>query len=209
MVAGRAERAYLRDYATMMEAVPFPSLVFDHRWDVVLGNSAFDELFQGIGPHPTAMPRHNFLRFVLFHPDAGSVLADHETSWCLPMLAQFAAAMDAHGDDQGLQDLRRDITRDPIMDAAYQQGLPRWVRSVGADVVRQDAPLRPLHHPDSARGRTLCRVVSESSPTLEALGFTRMTLVLREPARVAGGDRPRRRSAARHERSHLRTVPAR
>ena len=31
-------QAYLQDYATLLEAVPFPSFVFDDRWDVVLSN---------------------------------------------------------------------------------------------------------------------------------------------------------------------------
>jgi hypothetical protein len=90
-------QAYLQDCATLLEAVSFPSFVVDHRWDVVLTNNAFRTLFRGVGPHPTAMPAGNFLRFVLFHPDAPSVLGDHEASWCLPMLAHFAATLERHG----------------------------------------------------------------------------------------------------------------
>ncbi|NUR40662.1 MAG: hypothetical protein HOV73_11320, partial [Streptomyces sp.] len=124
-------QAYLQDYATLLEAVPFPSVVLDRRWDVVLSNAAFASLFGGVGPHPTAMPDDNFLRFVLFHPDAGSVLGEHESSWCLPMLAHFAAAVERDGHDHGLQAIRREIAQDPIMDAAYRHGLPHWIRAVG------------------------------------------------------------------------------
>ena len=187
----------------LLEAVPFPSVVFDHRWDVVLSNAAFETLFDGVGTHPTAMPGDNFLRFVLFHPDAGSVLGEHESRWCLPMLAHFAAAVERNGQDRGLQSIRRDIAQDPIMEAAYRQGLPHWIRAVGPDAVEHDGAVRPLLHPDPRWGATDCRVVDETPRTLQDMGYTRMTLVLREtrPAR------PRARTA-RHAAAHLRVVPA-
>ncbi|MGV9290694.1 MmyB family transcriptional regulator [Streptomyces sp. NPDC003719] len=196
-------QAYLQDYATLLEAVPHPSLVVDHRWDVVLANGAFRTLFRGAGPHPTAMPDDNFLRFVLFHPDASAVLADHESSWCLPMLAQFAAAMETFGHDAGLQAVRRDIAQDPIMEAAYRQGLPHWVRAVGVEAVEHDGAVRLLHHPDPRRGDTECRVVVETPRSLEELGYTRLTLVLRETRRT-----PQRSGRARRPGTHLRVVSA-
>ncbi|WP_320779647.1 hypothetical protein [Streptomyces sp. CRN 30] len=199
-------RAYLQDYATYLEAVPFPSVVFDHRWDVVLSNSAYDRLFHGVGPHPTAMPEDNFLRFVLFHPDAASVLGEHESRWCLPMLAGFAAAVERHGQDRGLQSIRRDIAQDPIMDAAYRQGVPHWIRAVGPAAAEDDGAVRPLLHPDPRWGRTDCRVVGETPKTLQELGYARITLVLREARRPAAGPRGARRD--RRNASHLSVVPA-
>ncbi|MEV0934328.1 hypothetical protein [Streptomyces phaeochromogenes] len=196
----REAQAYLQDYAALLEAVTFPSVVVDHRWDVVLANGAFETLFRGVGPHPTAMPGDNFLRFVLFHPDAGTVLGEHESSWCLPMLAHFAAAVERHGHDHGLQSILRDIAQDPIMDAAYRHGLPHWIRSVGPDAVEHDGALRPLLHPDPRWGRTDCRIVGETTKTLQGMGYTRLTLVLRE-ARRAPARRTRRAS------SHLSVVP--
>jgi hypothetical protein len=196
-------QAYLQDYTALLEAVPFPSLVVDHRWDVVLANGAFRTLFQGAGPHPTAMPDDNFLRFVLFHPDAATVLGEHESSWCLPMLAHFAAALERYGHDPGLQAVRRDIAQDPIMEAAYRQGLPHWVRAVGDRAVEHDGAVRPLHHPDPRRGTTECRVVVETSGALQELGYTRLTLVLREPPRTT-----HRSPRAHRAPSHLRVVPA-
>ncbi|WP_405650003.1 hypothetical protein [Streptomyces sp. NBC_00019] len=196
-------RAYLQDYATLLEAVPFPSVVLDHRWDVVLSNTAFETLFRGVGPHPTAMPDDNFLRFVLFHPDAGTVLGEHESSWCLPMLAHFAAAVERHGHDQGLQSIRRDIAQDPIMEAAYRHGLPHWIRAVGERAFAHDGGVRPVLHPDPRWGATDCRVVDETSSTLRELGYTRLTLVLRETRPTPARSRGARRSAA-----HLTVVPA-
>ncbi|GAA4318565.1 hypothetical protein GCM10023086_42070 [Streptomyces venetus] len=196
-------QAYLEDYAAFMEAVPSPSLVVDHCWDVVLTNSAFRSLFGAVGPHPSAMPGDNFLRFVLFHPDAPAVLGEHESSWCLPMLAHFARSVESHGPDHGLQAIRREIAQDPIMEAAYRHGLPHWIRSVGEAAVEQDGAVRPLLHPDPRWGATDCRIVAETSTTLGELGCTRLTFVLREARRALSRDRRPRRTA-----SHLRVVPA-
>ncbi|NEC85871.1 hypothetical protein [Streptomyces sp. SID12501] len=203
---GPEAQAYLRDYATLLEALAFPSVVLDHRWDVVLSNTAFETLFRTVGPHPTAMPGDNFLRFVLFHPDAGTVLGEHESSWCLPMLAHFAAAVEVHAQDRGLQAIRRDIAQDPIMEAAYRQGLPHWIRAVGAEAVQHDGAVRPLLHPDPRWGATECRVVGETPKSLEDMGYTRLTLVLRETRRAA--DAPRGPRRPRRSASHLSVVPA-
>ena len=199
-------QAYLQDYATLLDAVSFPSVVLDQRWDVVLANTGFASLFRGVGSHPTAMPGDNFLRFVLFHPDASTVLGEHESRWCLPMLAHFAAAVESHGHDHGLQAIRRDIAQDPIMEAAYRQGLPHWIRAVGARAVEQDGSVRPLIHPDPRWGVTECRVVDETPRTLADMGYTRLTLILRPVRRPAPPARrtPRPRRAA----SHLSVVPA-
>ncbi|GAA1425517.1 hypothetical protein GCM10009601_32660 [Streptomyces thermospinosisporus] len=196
-------QAYLEDYATVLEAVSFPSLVVDHRWDVLLTNSAFRTLFREVGPHPTAMPDDNFLRFVLFHPDAATVLGDHESSWCLPMLAHFAQTAERYGHDHELQSIRRDIAQDPIMEAAYRHGLPHWLRVVGERAAEHDGAVRPLRHPDPRWGTTECRIVAETTGTLKELGCTRLTLVLREARRAPA--RPRR---SRRAVSHLRVVPA-
>ncbi|GAB2713267.1 hypothetical protein [Streptomyces bullii] len=193
-------QAYLRDCATLMEAVPFPSFLVDHRWDVVLANSAFRSLFVRVGPHPTAMPDENFLRFVLFHPDAATVLGEHEPSWCLPMLAHFAAALERYGHDPALQSVRRDIAQDPLMEAAYRQGLPHWIHAVGEEAVEHDGAVRPLLHPDPRWGATDCRIVVETPRTLEGMGYTRLTLVLRETRRAP--------ARARRAAAHLRVVPA-
>ncbi|KES08922.1 hypothetical protein BU52_02410 [Streptomyces toyocaensis] len=196
-------QAYLQDYAALLEAAPFPSLVVDHRWDVLLTNSAFRTLFQDVEPHPTALPGDNFLRFVLFHPDAATVLGDHESSWCLPMLAHFAKAVERHGHDHGLQAIRRDIAQDPIMEAAYRHGLPHWLRAVGERAAEHDGAVRPLLHPDPRWGVTDCRIVVETTGTLQEMGCVRLTLVLRETRRAAAPGRRTRRAA-----SHLRVVSA-
>ena len=202
---GTETRTYLQDYATLLEAVTFPSVVLDHRWDVVLANTAFASLFGAVGPHPTAMPGDNFLRFVLFHPDASTVLAEHESRWCLPMLAHFAAAVEQHGHDHCLQSIRREIAQDPIMDAAYRHGLPHWIRAVGEQAVEHDGAVRPLVHPDPRWGTTDCRIVEETPRALKAMGYTRLTLVLRPARRPATATR--RTVRPPRTTGHLSVVP--
>ncbi|HEY8978188.1 MAG TPA: hypothetical protein VIU15_01240 [Streptomyces sp.] len=208
---GHEARAYLQDYAALLEAVAFPSVVLDQRWNTVIANTAFRTLFREVGPHPTAMPEDNFLRFVLFHPDASTVLGDHEARWCLPMLAQFAAVLERSGDDHELQAIRREIAQDPIMEAAYRHGLPLWIREAGPAGVALDGAVRPLLHPDPRWGATDCRVVTEATETLqEDLGCVRLTLVLREP-RKARPQHTARRAGARAGRragGHLTVVPS-
>ncbi|MEV5322285.1 hypothetical protein AB0K92_32385 [Streptomyces sp. NPDC052687] len=199
-------QAYLEDYAALLQTVPFPSVVVDRGWDVVLANNAFESLFRGVGPHPTAMPWDNFLRFVLFHPDAGTVLGEHEARWCLPMLAHFADAVERHAQDSRLQAIRREIAQDPIMEAAFRQGLPHWIRAVGDAAVEHDGAIRPLLHPDPRWGATDCRIVGETPRTLQRLGYTRLTLVMRQPRRAASASR--RRAGVRRAAGHLSVVPA-
>ena len=120
------------------------------------------------------------------------------------MLAHFAAAVERHDQDRVLQSIRRDIAQDPIMEAAYRQGLPHWIRSVGVDAVEHDGAVRPLLHPDPRWG-TDCRVVGDTPKTLQDMGYSRMTLVLRE-ARPAA-DTPCRPRPARRTANHLSVVP--
>lgn len=203
---GCEAQAYLHDYAALLEAVSFPSLVVDHRWNVVMANGAFETLFRGVRPHPTAMPGDNFLRFVLFHPDARDVLGEHEPGWCLPMLAHLRTALERCPHDHELQAIRREVAQDPIMEAAYRQGLPHWIRAVGEAATRLDGAVRLLLHPDPRRGPTECRIVDETTPTLLGAGCTRLTMVLRDARRpVAAARRPRR---PRGTGAHLTVVPA-
>ncbi|UQX03900.1 helix-turn-helix domain-containing protein [Streptomyces sp. RerS4] len=202
-----AQRDYLCDYAALMEASPYPTFLVDHRWDVALTNSAFDRLFQSVRPHPTALPDDNFLRFVLFHPDAAAVLEDHEPGWCVPLLAQFAAALAAAPDDEGLRSIRQEVARDPFMEAAYRYGVPHWLSTHGEQAARRDGAVRTVRHPEPGWGPVRCRTVAESGQMLEAMGLTRITFVLSSPqgpptGPAAGTDFPRQQGA------RLRAVPS-
>ncbi|MFJ3924721.1 helix-turn-helix domain-containing protein [Streptomyces sp. NPDC090022] len=201
-----AQRDYLRDYAALMEAVPYPSFLVDHRWDVALTNSAFDQLFRAVRPHPTALPDDNFLRFVLFHPDAAAVLEDHEPAWCVPLLAQFATALAAGPDDEGLRSIRQEVARDPFMEAAYRYGVPHWLSTYGAEAAERDGAVRAVRHPDPGRGVARCRMVAETSRQLDAMGLTRITFILSAPQGVPAGPAPA--GTPRGQGPRLRAVPS-
>jgi PAS domain-containing protein len=196
---------YVDDYAALLDSLPFPSLVVDHRWNVVMANGAFEALFRGVRPHPSAMPGENFLRFVLFHPDAGHVLGDHEPGWCLPMLAHLKGALERYGHDPELQAIRRDIAQDPIMEAAYRQGLPHWIHAVGEAATRLDGAVRLLLHPDPRRGPAECRIIDETPQTLRELGYLRLTIIPRDTRRPTAP--PRRPRRPRVTTTHLTVVP--
>ncbi|MEV8531899.1 helix-turn-helix domain-containing protein [Streptomyces sp. NPDC051211] len=202
-----AQRDYLRDYAALMEAVPYPSFLVDHRWDVALTNSAFDQLFQSVRPHPTALPDDNFLRFVLFHPDAAAVLEDHEPAWCVPLLAQFATALAADPEDEGLRSIRQEVARDPFMEAAYRYGVPHWLSTYGAEAAERDGAVLAVRHPDPRLGLVRCRIVSENGRMLDAMGLTRITLVLSTPQGLPAGPGPGSSGAPRQAAPRLRAVP--
>ncbi|MFF3209879.1 helix-turn-helix domain-containing protein [Streptomyces sp. NPDC002886] len=203
-----AQRDYLCDYAALMEAVPYPSFLVDHRWDVALTNSAFDRLFQSVRPHPTALPDDNFLRFVLFHPDAAAVLEDHEPAWCVPLLARFATSLAAAPDDEGLRSIRQEVARDPFMEAAYRYGVPHWLTTHGAEAAEQDGAVRTVRHPDPGWGLVRCRMVAESGPMLDGMGLTRMTLVLSSPQGLPTGPLPSGPGTQQHQPPRLRAVPS-
>ncbi|MFE3579529.1 helix-turn-helix domain-containing protein [Streptomyces vinaceus] len=203
-----AQRDYLCDYAALMESVPYPSFLVDHRWDVALTNSAFDKLFQSVRPHPTALPDDNFLRFVLFHPDAAAVLEDHEPAWCVPLLAQFAAALAAAPEDEGLTSIRREVARDPFMEAAYRYGVPHWLSTHGADAAERDGAVRTVRHWDPRWGHVRCRMVAESSRMLDGMGLTRITMILSTPQGAATGPVRDGAAAPLHQGPRLRAVPS-
>ncbi|MEV6583334.1 helix-turn-helix domain-containing protein [Streptomyces sp. NPDC051582] len=202
------QRDYLCDYAALMEAVPYPSFLVDHRWDVALTNSAFDKLFQSVRPHPTALPDDNFLRFVLFHPDAAAVLEDHEPSWCVPLLAQFAAALAAAPEDEGLTSIRQEVARDPFMEAAYRYGVPHWLSTHGEGAAEPDGAVRTVRHWDPRWGHVRCRMVAESSRMLDGMGLTRITMVLSTPQGAATGPVRGGEAAPLQQGPRLRAVPS-
>ncbi|MFJ9580813.1 helix-turn-helix domain-containing protein [Streptomyces sp. NPDC101191] len=172
-----AVASFLGDYTVMLDALALPTFVIDQRWDVKMTNNAYRELFRDVKPHPTAMPCANFLRFGLFHPDAPTVLVDH-LKWQMAMLTQLSSSLERHGEDTGLQAIRRDVYLHPALRDAYLTDMPNWVLGSGADLVHHEGTVRELRHPDPSIGLQGCRLLEETPRSLKALGLTRLTLVL-------------------------------
>lgn len=172
-----ATSAFLGDYSAMMDALSLPTFLVDHGWNVKMANRAYRDLFRNIRAYPAAMPSANFLRFGLFHPDAPTVLVDH-AKWQMAMLAQLTSNLELHDQDPALQTIRRDVCRHPVLRHVYLKDMPNWVLDCGADLIHHEAAVRELRHPDPQFGVQKCRLVEETPRRLQALGLTRITLVL-------------------------------
>lgn len=172
--------AFLEDYSVLINAFALPAFLIDHRWNVRMANNAFRELFRDVDQHPGAMPTDNFLRFGLFHPDPSRIL-EGRVAWKLSMLAQLAASLERYDDDAVLQAMRREVYLNPSLRDMYLQDMPAWSYGTGADLLHHGDNIRLLRHPDSGLGLRGCRFVEETPRTLQALGLTRITLVLTDP----------------------------
>ncbi|MGW3390753.1 MmyB family transcriptional regulator [Streptomyces cinereoruber] len=169
--------AFIEEYSVLINAQSLPAFLIDHRWNVRMANSAFRALFRGVSEHPTAMPASNFLRFGLFHPDASRTLEGH-VAWKLSMLAQLAASLERYDDDSVLQAMRREVYLDAALREMYLQDMPAWTYGPGADLLHHGDNIRLVRHPDPGLGLRGCRFVEETPRPLQALGLTRITLVL-------------------------------
>ncbi|MFI1700282.1 helix-turn-helix domain-containing protein [Streptomyces bobili] len=179
-IPDQATEAFLDDYSNMLNRLPFPTLLVDHRWDVRVTNQAYRDIFGSVRRHPTAMPVTNFLRFGLFHPDAPTVLADYG-AWQLAMLAQLAYSLERHDRDPTLHAMRRTVYLQPALRHIYNHRTPEWLAETGTDLLQHESTIRELRHPDPRVGLQGCRVVEETPRSLQALGLTRITLLLTEP----------------------------
>ncbi|MFE7778420.1 helix-turn-helix domain-containing protein [Streptomyces sp. NPDC057445] len=175
--ADEATTAFLKDYRRMMASLSLPTFLIDYRWNVKTANEAYVALFSQVRTHQATMPTDNFLRFGLFHPDAPTLLADHK-SWQLSMLAQLSGSLERYDQDPTLQAIRREVYLDPALTEAYDEEMPEWVLEAGTDLVHNGDTVRSLRHPDPHVGLQACRLVEETPRPLQALGLTRITLVL-------------------------------
>lgn len=80
----------------MIDALEHPSVVYTACWDVVIMNRPFIDVFGGVRRHAMAHPTRNTTAFVLFHPDAPTLLGGNDLEvyrehWLMPALAHFTA----------------------------------------------------------------------------------------------------------------------
>jgi transcriptional regulator with XRE-family HTH domain len=172
-----AAEAFLDDYSDMLNSLPLPTFLVDHRWDVKVSNQAYRDLFSKVRRHPTAMPTTNFLQFGLFHPDAPAVLADYE-QWQVALLAQLTCSLERHDQDPILHAMRRTVHLHPTLRDTYSRRMPDWLARSGTDLLHYEGAVRVLRHPDPHVGLQGCRFVEETPRSLQALGLSRITLLL-------------------------------
>ncbi len=124
----------------------------------------------------------NLLRFVLFHPDAGSVLGEHtrRTGAC----RCWRTARGPGAARAGRRDCSRSAGRSP-RSRLWRRPTVRACRTGCVRSVRvpsqQDGPVRPLWHPDPRWGSTYCRIVCDTPKYFGTWDTRHLTFVLREP----------------------------
>ncbi|MER5885913.1 helix-turn-helix domain-containing protein [Streptomyces sp. NPDC001941] len=173
----RSVAAFLDDYATVLDALSLPTFVIDASWQVRMTNRAYRELFCHVPHHPSALPTANFLRFGLLHPAAPTMLVQYR-EWRLAMLAQLASGLERSDSNAGLQAIRREVHAHPDLRDVYLYAMPDWLLGSGSDLIHYESATLGVRHPNPRMGLQRCRLVEETPRSLQALGLTRLTLVL-------------------------------
>ncbi|MBY8879778.1 MmyB family transcriptional regulator [Actinacidiphila acidipaludis] len=136
-------------------AVPWPwervlrttdeiAYINDVAWDVVAYNTAFARLFRN-----HVVPG-NTMRWMLFAPEARTVLMDWEHSWLPLLVPQLRNAVSAHPHNRTLARLQADARLDPAVAAAYDSPSQEFMGP------RADES-RPLLHAELGPGwATMC-----------------------------------------------------
>jgi len=106
------ERA-LRSLRRMLEAHdPYPGVVIDRRWDVVLANPAATRLVEGLPEHVVG-PRLNVFR-VCLHPDGLAPATVDLDDWAAYLLRQIRRTVELTG-DQELAELESEVLGYPTV----------------------------------------------------------------------------------------------
>ncbi|MGW6458071.1 MmyB family transcriptional regulator [Streptomyces sp. NPDC055078] len=165
-------------YQRMINYLPYPSVVYDYAWDIVITNPAFAPVFGGVRHHPTAMPRMNTTRYVLFHPDAFHILGggDYEAFqkfWLMPALVNFSATLQTRPEDRRLLTIEREIKTHPTLRRAYRQA-PTWLRRHGD--MHIDSRPRPVRDPRTQQ-LTHVHVITEAHQGYQPMTLQRATFI--------------------------------
>ena len=98
--------------------LPYPAVVVDRRWDIVLANDAAMALLDGVAP-ALLSPRPNALR-VSLHPDGLAARIDNLAEWAHHLLARLDRQL-ALSDQPDVAALRRELRSYPNMPDAIDQ----------------------------------------------------------------------------------------
>lgn len=166
-------------YQRMIDGQGSPSVVYSTAWDVVLYNGPFWDFFGRVPPHETAHPTRNLTRYVLFHPDAPSILGGgdgeaYREMWLMPALANFAATLRQWPADERLLAIEQDINSRPDLRNAYGD-VPRWIVAHSDIPINADA--RPVRDPRTGDMAEV-RIVLEAHQSYQATTLQRSTWIL-------------------------------
>ncbi|MEZ5100728.1 MAG: helix-turn-helix transcriptional regulator [Thermoleophilia bacterium] len=121
---------------------PYPALVVDRHWNVVLANRAVATLVQGVAPHLLEPPL-NALRATL-HPEGMAPAIENLDEWCAHILARLERELAATG-DPALAALRDELLGYPgVAEAAARHEPARPTDILVPLVLRTPAGRRSL-----------------------------------------------------------------
>jgi hypothetical protein len=168
-------------YQVMIDGLEHPSVVYSECWDVVIMNRPFIEVFGGVRRHAMAHPTRNTTAFILFHPDAPTLLGGNDPEafrehWLMPALANFAATLQQHPEEPRLQAMEQQINQRPALRRAYERA-PGWIAQNGDIAVNASARL----FFDPRVGKLVhAHVITEAHQGYQSIALQRATFILRE-----------------------------
>ena len=160
-----------------LDGLRHPSHLYDARWDMVLTNDPYRDLFGAVPGRGPNSPLRNGLRFILFDPDAPKMLGAGDrdvfhSAWLMPALANFAGVLHRAPENPDLLSLEQEIIDRPELREAYGVA-PRWLRKHG-DIHVSQMP-RPLLDPRTGKV-TSFQLVTEAHHGYQR-GLTHVTFV--------------------------------
>ncbi|MFI1203445.1 hypothetical protein ACH4VR_29115 [Streptomyces sp. NPDC020883] len=167
-----------------------PAVLMDGAWNVKFCNDAFRELFAHVPAHPRNHPTINPFRYVVFHKEAQSTLAEWYDVWLTPWLVELGSALLHNRDNPHPEhvDLYDEIEQDPFLRDVFHGRVMRDLRGAGTTVgFESDGDLRGMHLPvqeadgTSQRRYTPMLVTAGVPLHLKKTGELFTTMTPREP----------------------------
>ncbi|MEU3877731.1 hypothetical protein [Streptomyces sp. NPDC029704] len=112
-----------------------PVILMDGGWNMRHFNRAWAQIVDDLPPHPDDHPLTNPMRFLLFHPDAARMHPGEK--WLVTAVTQFAQHYDLHPDNPYLQDMRRRIRENDLLEDLYTNRVRQELTDRGTDVIHQ------------------------------------------------------------------------
>lgn len=103
---------------------PYPGVVLDRRWNIVLSNNAAATLTTAVPPHLLS-PTVNVFR-VSLHPEGLAAITLNFAEWATYLLSQLRRLVAATGADTELVALEREVYAYPNVAALMAAGGPPW-----------------------------------------------------------------------------------
>jgi hypothetical protein len=151
----------------VIDALPHPVYITNHRWEVVAFNYLVPRMF------PDRQVPANTMEWMMLAPEARHILGDWGTEWAPFVAPQLWAGRAAHADDECLAEIEERVLADPVAGPIY--------RDFGPIYVHPDGATRPFHHPEQGPGWMTLHTSSPKSSSR----FITMTMVF-----DAGEERP-------------------